>query len=917
MAKKRDEILPIDEARKRKKKKEQPLQSDNTALNKQVIEEDTLTIADVKDFITKAQEKQRDYRLIADRSWNEIEKRNKDGKLYGGQDLNKLKKWAKFPLWWSCLKIRQPITFAQLPEPILKDTQGDDPFGRTACVVGERLTKGILKTFEMFSEVSAANDDFLVTNFAWGRPFYRVEICEEDEKVRLQTIQPPPMPQGPEEEMMEPAQEVPPMEQQELPEPMPPMFVTPEGMPVDPSQVLNDEFGPYLLTGQKVEIENEEIYFEAGLYPDLLVDPKVHKWNKANELAFRYEYSYREFKEKFGKGAFDKIVQGDRQDHKDGKKPIIVYEYWNKFLRECRWLAENSEDFFQPKEIEALYPDDLEEVEYDNSDLYGLSGFFPCVEPLIINQSTKQFWPTPEYFQVSDIIEDIHSIVGRMIQLTKAIRVRFLFDSSVTQLASLIGENWAQGEGTGMGIPDLETTLMNNKGSLSSLVAYFPVDELIQGLNNMYTAFEQRLNMFYQITGISDLIRGQTNPDSDKTYGERQMEGKFALNRIEPYQYKIQEWIKNNYELMMEMGLKMFSDKTIDEYVTPQTLDEEDKQRYVAALELLKSNKRRRFRVDFETNSTVSINEQWRRQQAIETANIISKMQEAVAKTAQEMPELAESQLKIMQHVIGELTDGKLFFDEITKSIEDTIERVAQPKPPEFNADEAKAKLEEQRFMFEQQRAVFQDQLLQQKQTSDAQFKQIELQANNQLEIAKIQQQERFESFANQLAQIKMSNDAGLQSAELNQKAQALQADIALAQEELLAKRNEFLLQAQEIASKTEAKQLEMIMDARVSEQKKQLDELYFALDKQKMILDEREKYATEERLQAEHQLQVLTSVTELHKTMKEIENKPAPEMPPITVHVAAPAPTKRTRKAKIIRDAKGAATELLVEDDG
>lgn len=882
--------------KKKTSKQEEKPSSPFSALDKQVLNNETLTIADVKQFIIDAKKKREDWLNIADRSWNEIKKRNRKGKLYGGNDLDRARRWARFPLWWSCLQIRKPITLARLPIPVLKDTQGDDPYGRTACIVGERLTRGILKTFDAFDEFAASNDDFLVTDFGWGRAFYKKEECYEEEKIRLEQAQPPMLEQ---------------IEGQPPPEPQPPIFIN----PITGEQELNplfDEFGPYVKSGAEIIIDNEQVYFEAGLYSNLYVDD-VRRWNKVTRLAFEYQYSYREFKEKFGQAALDKLARGDIEEHRMGK-PIICFEYHDKFLKEVRWFAENSEDFFQPKEMSYLNTNDLEEVKeekVDHSDLYGLSNFFPCTEPLIINNPTDEFWPTPEFFQVNDLIEDIHSIVSRMSLLTKAIRVRFFFDSSIPQLKQLVGET---GEGGGLGIPNLEAALMNAKGKLSNLVAYFPVDEMIQGLNNMYAAFEQRLNMFYQVTGLSDLLRGQTT-DGDKTFGERQLEGKFALNRIEPRQRKVQEWIKNNYQLLMEMALKMFSDKSLDEYITPQTLDEEDKQRYEAALELLRANKRSRFRVDFETDSTIAINQQWKKQQAIELANTLTKAMESVANVAETQPELASTELSVLRHLIGEFSDGKLFVDEIQDSIQKVIDKVSQPQEPGFDKDQANFQLEQQRLQFEQQRAVFQDQSEQQNKTAEQQFKQLELQANNRLEIAKIQQQERFNALENQLTQIKLQNEAGLASAELGQKAQQLQADIALAQEELISKRQEFLLQAQEIASKTEAKQLELVMDARVAEQKKQLEELYFQLEQEKVLLSEKEKYMTEQRLQAEHQLNTLMSVTELHKSLKEIKEAPPA---PITVHVQAPAqPKAKKKRARIVRDATtGLATDIEIDGE-
>lgn len=871
------------------------------------MEGDSITIADARDFISGAKKAQEDWKSIADRSWAEVEKRNNLGKLYGGGDLYSRTGKTRFPLWWSCWKIRQPITLARLAVPVIKDTQGDDPYGRTACIIGERLTKGILKTFDALPEFSSSNDDFLVTNFGWGSWHYRSKEEKEEERIRLEVVQQEPPPPPP-PEMGPDGQPMP----QQPPEPLPPLFYTPDGQQIPMEQVQEDDLGPYFATGEKIKITDQEVYFEAGLYPNLLVDPEVTRWNKVTRLAFRYAYSYRDFKVKFGAAALEKLMQSDIEEHRTQNKPIIVYEYHDSVLKEVRWFAENSEDFFQPKEMPKG-----EDGESDYSDLYNLSCFFPCTEPLIINQSTRAFWPTPEYFQVQDILDDISSIVTRMVQLTKAIRIRFLFDGSVKDLQPLIAENWAGGEGTGMGVRDLQSTLMAGKGSLSNLVAYFPIDELMQGLQNMYTAFDQRLNMFYNVTGFSDLIRGQTS-DSDKTYGERQLEGKFALNRMEPFQRKIQEWIKNNYQLGMEFALKMFSPDTLDEYITPQTLDREDQERYQEALDLLKNNRRRRFRVDFETDSTISINQEWKKTQAIETANAITKMMESTAQTAKEMPELANAELRIMKHTVAELTDGKLFMDEIADAIQTTIDKVNEPKDPEPNIEIEKIKLETRKQEFAEQRAMTEDRL-----------EQLQMQMKEGIEVAKMGQDQELATIKAQLDQFKVAGEQQLSElkmqiaseesrAELEKEYQKISADIALSQQELELKRQEMLVELRKIADKKEVDQLSLMIDERVAGFESQLKSAQLELDKTVTMLDMKERFMTEQRLQAEHQLeknndklQAVEKMLDLSLKSKALE---AVEVQPKEVKPEPPKKPRKTR-SKVIRDKNGDIDTILNED--
>ena len=880
---------------KKKTKKQVEQSKNNPFLDAAVIRDDTLTIEDVKKFIAKGKKGSRaDFVNIADRSWAEIKKRNKRGGLYGGNDLDRARRWVKFPLWWSCLCIRSPIVFSRLPAPLLKDTQGDDPYGRTACVLGERFVASILKTFDAFEEFNASVTDFLVTDFGLGRGFYRKKDVIEEEKIRLQEIQPSAPPpaapsgQAPDSEGGE-AQGQP----DEMTEPMPPMFITPDGEIVD--NPMFDDLGPYMLTGESINVESEEVYFESHLYCGFYTDD-VNRWSKVTRIAFEYQYSYREFIEKFGREAADKIAQGDLEDHKDGK-PITCYEYHDKFLKEVRWFADNSEDFFQPKYMAT------EDGTVDNSDIYGLANFFPCTQPLMINCPTDDFWPVPEYFQVADILDDIHNIVSRMFLLTKAIRVRFFFDSSVPQLTQLAGET---GEGGGLGIPNLEASIMNGKGDLRALVAYFPVDEMIQGLNNMYTAFEQRLSMFYQITGLSDLVRGQT-ADGDKTYGERQLEGKFALNRIEPRQRMVQEWVKDNYQLLMEMGLKLFSDQTIDEYITPQTLDQEDRERYVGALELLKSNRRGRFRIDFETDSTFAINEEWKKKQAIELANTLTKALESTAKVAETQPELAKTELTVLKHLIGEFSDGKLFIDEIQTSIQEVIDKAMQPKDEGPNIDMMKLQLEGQRLQMDGQ-----------KHSAQMQLEQLKLQSAQQIEIARIERDDRIASIESQIEQYKISGEQQLEqmkvaadsekaAAILDKEYQKISSDIVLAQQEMQLKRDELMVELRKIADKKEVDQFALMIDERVAGFEAQLKTAQLELDKTTQALALKERYMTEQRLQTEdaikqntHHLDLIHSALDLALKKKELE---APVISAPTPSESAP---KAKRKMKVVRDKSG-----------
>lgn len=840
---------------------------------------DEITIQDARDFISRARQKRDDFLVVAKRSWRDIEKRNEKGRLYGGNDLDKRRMWNKFPLWWVTWKIRQPLTFARMPIPVLKDTQGDDPLGRTACVIGERLARGILKTFDAFPEFSAAIDDFLITNFGWGRWCYRRVESSEDEKISLLQLEPTEAPQD-----GQPAQ---------------PIFMTPDGQQVtDP---LFDEFGaPYMLSGRQIEVENEEVYFEAGMYAALYVDGDALRWNQVDDIAFQANYTYRDFIKKFGKEALATLKQGDVVKYKNGD-PITVYEYHCKPERIVKWFAEDSTDFMTPVLYREANLQESQEVEpgadseVEEEDIFQLSGFFTCTKPLLINCSTTNFWPTPEYFQLYDILDDINQIVKRMILLTKAIRIRFFFDSSIPVLQQLIGET---GEGGGIGVPNLEQALIAGKGDLRNLVAYFPVDVMTTGLGNMYVAYDQRLNMYYQLTGMSELIRGQTS-DVEKTYGERQLEGKFAMNRFEPFQRQVQEWIKENYELGLEMALKLFSDKSLDEYIIPQTLDKEDKQRYSQALELLKNNYKRRFRVDFETDSTIQINQEWKKKQAIDLANTLTKAMESVANVAENQPQLAQAELKVLKYLIGEFADGKLFVDEIQDALDQVIQNSLQPKPPEPNTDMERLKLDAQ------------------SKGADAKFKMIDLQMRTQIEYAKIAQTERIAGIKAQLEQLKLNIQSGVTQTELQTSIEKIQNEIAQAWKDLSLKEQALMANIQSEVGKGQVEQFKIILDARVKNQELSLEQAYQELEAFKVQVEAQnnqvsleERVATEQRLQEEHHANMHTQGIEAAARLIEATKTE----PPAPAHIAIDASKTLQIKAPAVKGPKNESTRKKKE---
>lgn len=812
------------------------------------------SLEDWKQFVTDCEDTRKNWLKAGEQSWKEINRKQRSNALWN-VNPNSAKKKQHYPLWWTTFKIRQSLVYARTPLFIGKDkTGGDDPVGRTAAICHERLANNLVEACEYDSTVKASRDDFLATDFGAARVFYECTYREEPIKIRVV------------EQVDEMTGAV--------------MMLDDKGAPVSPDMVRQDEDGPYIEGTEEVEVETERVYTDHVLYTDMYVDPDARSWTKSRRIAFGYDYTRSEFKEVFGSDAIASLSNQSFAEVGKQRKLVRVYEAWDSYEREVVWFAENGTEFLKPKVIKSEAAEEGETAsEEEKEDPYSLEKFFPCPKPLLRNAPTTDFWPVPEYYQLQDILEDVHNIFSRMYTATRAIRVRLLFDNSVSELQALINE---AGESDAIGVTNLAQSLAGGQGRLDNLVAYLPIAPMVEGLQNLYQALENRLVIFARCSGTSDLLQGLTD-GVERTFGEQQLKAKFAMNQLAEPQAEMQRFARDLGELMCEVALKKFKDETLAQYIVPATLDPEDKERYPAALELLKNDRKRRFRLELETDSTIALNEEYDKAMKVELANTLSAALEKVASIATSNPTLAVAELKLLKHLAKGFRQGKLFEDEIQRAIDDAIakfEAQSQAEPPP-NVDMINAELNKAKLSLDQQKAA-----------NDA-----------QLEAAKLQRQDVKEAGAQQLAlqELYLKNTAAQQEgARLLQEREEAVAMIQLKVQELTLQRERLALDAQKAGNDSLISQLGLELEKQIANSNAQLKQLEISIKEQKGMLEEREKYLTEQRLQFESQIKAL----EAGARSSQQQQPQAAQLPPIVVNVDA---KKSGRKiARPIRDAAG-----------
>lgn len=855
---------------------------------------DDITIEEAKRFLTNSQIERKNWLACAEQSWNELKKQKKTGTLWSVMP-NSARKRVRYPLWYSTFKIRKPLVYARTPIPIGRDTSGlKDTIGEVAAIMIERLAKSLMKANPIDEAMCSARDDMLATQFGLVRGYYECKESEEEQKIPLQ------------------------VQFDEAGNPH--YFNGPYEIPDDAPVI--EESGRLYTPGKKITIEQESVCLKPVLYRDFYFDPTAYRWSDGNELAFAYDYSEPMFKAVFGKDAYEGLsLTLDKIDGPKGKRLIRVYEYWNKLKGKVGWFTEGSDDFIKRDLAKDSYiPESEGKLNGKTFDsLYDLQGFWPCPKPMVFDAPTDSFWPIPEWYQYNDILEEIHNIASNIFILSRAIRIRALFDNSVPGLQSLVNE---VGNADWIGIDNLMSALNKAGGNIENVVAYLPIAPMVDGLNNMYQALNQRLDSFAKLSGSNDMVQGESESNTGKTLGERQMEGKFAMNQIYPYQIGMQEFACEAIELMCEIALKNFNDDSLAQHIMPETMEPEHQGYYQEGLNLLKSDRKRRFRIELETDSTSHINEMYDMQSRQQTSATLQQALQATADIMETNPKLGPPMLLLTQNLVKGFRQGKVFMERMDSSLEAILEEIEmsqqnpEPPPPDPKLIEIQANRQTalDKMRVEQEIAYY------------------DMQVKERIETSKIEQNILIERINASLAQLKMQEEQGAKVAELQLEYNKLNASIAEAQFKAQNDRDELILELRKITDKKEADVLQAMVEQhskpfelQLEQSRQQLDIYELQLKRQEQVLREQEQAIEVQQQQLissnqqfDNSLQQVKLALEAQALQHEI-SKP-PELPPINVQVLAPEipkPSKKKKKLKVTRrNAEGDAEEYEQVDE-
>lgn len=608
---------------------------------------------------------------------------------------------AKFNILWSNIQTLSPAVYARLPKADVSRRFGDnDPVGRVASLLVERALDFEIEHYPDFRSTMkyCVEDRFLGgRGVAWVR--YEPHVREQD------------MP----EDGLQVTEDVE-NESGEYDDGVAKLGNVTAGA-TDSADTESLDF-----TAGEVEVQ-EEIAYECA--PTDYVHWKdfghsvARTWEEVTEV-WRWVYMNEDaLIERFGPEKARAIPMDSAPEPLSGYGKVApadqarVCELWCKTTGKVYWINKGMADFIDVRD-----------------DPLGLEQFFPCARPLYATMTSDTLAPVPDFILYQDQANELDILSDRIDGLVKALRVRGVYDASQPALQRLLTEG-----GNNDLIPVDSWMAFSEKNGLKGSIDLLPIDTLADALIQCYRARADIKGQIYEITGISDIIRGQTV--ASETATAQQLKGQYAGLRLRAMQEDVALFATALLRLKAEIICTKFQPETILASAAADQMSPEDQQYIPQAIALLQQDPLRSFRIEIAADSLVQIDENQTKADRLEFIGAFGGFLREALPAAQATPELTPMLIDVMKFGIGAFKGARQIEGALDRVLSDFKQRAMQPQqPPGPDPEMLKLQAEQQalqaKVMADQQMAQFKAQV-------DSQIEQAKINAELQIEQLKLQ----------------------------------------------------------------------------------------------------------------------------------------------------------------------------------
>jgi hypothetical protein len=579
---------------------------------------------------------------------------------------------ARFNILWSNVQTIKPAIFARLPRPdVSRRFRDNDPIGRVASMMLERALE---YEVEHYHDYRAAMENAVLDRLLGGRGTawvrYEPHIVAEQNDLNTglagQDV-------GNGVQITEDA---------------------------DESETENAE-----LVESQERIEYECAPVDYVHWRDF-GHTVARTWEEVTAIWRKVYMSRQALIDRFGEEVGGKIPLDTKPDSdKWAQKQMAIehhqaciYEIWDKEQGKVFWVSKSMGEILDEKD-----------------DPLQLEGFFPCPKPMYATLTTDSLEPIPDFVLYQDQANQLDTLANRIDGFINALKVRGVYDASEPALSRLFSE----GENNTL-IPVKNWAAFAEKQGMKGAIDLVDITPIAQALTMCYQAMEQVKGQIYEIMGIADIQRGQTDPN--ETLGAQIIKSNNAAGRLKTMQHAVVDFATELLSIKAQIICRHFTDDTIVKISGAMQLSPQDQQLVPQALELLKDEPAKNFRIEVTSDSMIYQDEQQEKQDRVEFLSALSQFMNQALPVATQAPELTPLLMEMLKFGVTAFKAGKGMEGLIDETADDFRNKAkameGQPKPPPVEIQKLQLQM---------------------------QGKQAEMQAQAQLEIQKLQAQTEAE----------------------------------------------------------------------------------------------------------------------------------------------------------------------------
>ncbi len=404
------------------------------------------------------------------------------------------------------------------------------------------------------------------------------------------------------------------------------------------------------LLGQELTIKSDEKVVSTYVDPLNFLMDTTHAgiFEEVTWIARRLVMQAKDIYTSFGLKAYEMLSLDANPSDDSVLSTVDVYEIWDKETKRVYYFAPSFPSAFLKVKNDPLH----------------LDGFFPIAKPIFASLTNDSLIPKADYQMVETILQELKGVTDRMRLLMQAVKISGVYDTSFSRLKDIFDKDI-----TLVGVHDFDR--LKEAGGLKGVIDFIPISQYISALEVLTKRRDELKNELFEITGVSDIMRGSSSKVETATAVEKKTG--FGTLRNQDRQNDMQRFIQNTYQIKAEIICEHFDEALLksfvakEEGVSPALLEE--------AVQLLKTGKLRNMVLSIETEAFY--NPESEAKKTIQAVESISKLiSQGIVSVAQE-PNLLPLYKEMICQVASALPHARQFENVIEQSFS-TIQKALE-----------------------------------------------------------------------------------------------------------------------------------------------------------------------------------------------------------------------------------------------